>query len=48
MLPYEKELAVLKYLSTYLALWEIPDEVLNYIVEAFGSYLPELWTESFN
>lgn len=48
MLPYEKELATLKHLSTYLGLWGIPDEVLNYTVEAFASHLPKLWTETLN
>lgn len=37
-----------KFFSAYLGLWGIPDEVLNYRVEAFASYLPKLWTESLN
>lgn len=37
-----------KFLSAYFGLWGIPNDVLNYMVEAFASCLPKLWTESLN
>lgn len=46
MLPDEKKPS--KFLSTCLGLWGLPDDVLNYTVEAFASHLPKLWTEGLN